>query len=506
MKKKPFYGEADGKATHCATCARSATDGVKRRDIKSKMCVICLKTQPSYGEADGKATHCATCARAATDGVKRRDVKCKMCVICLKTRPCYGEADGKATHCAACVRTATDGVARQNVVSKTCVICDKTRPSYGEADGRATHCATCARTATDKIKRRDVTHEMCVICEKTRASYGDADGRATHCAKCARTATDGIGRRNVAHGMCVICEKTLPSYGEADGKATHCAPCARFATDGVERRNVTHEMCVICEKTLPSYGEADGKATHCAPCARFATDGVERRNVVNKRCIDCMEAGITTHASCGTTDEPTSRCRPHAEAFWRDHSVPLPNRIASNGKMVTSDRSYSRESIEFLEWFASALNLDVIHKESVRADGSPPREVMILANGKRYAADGFVPAHNLVLEYHGCYWHGCTRCFPSASEREKPREGSRTLALSFQKTLDKESALRAGGFAYVEVWGHEWEDMQADDNAKALFANRARSLLGMATVATKRRARSLLEYTGFSPLAPTVSC
>ena len=43
--------------------------------------------------------------------------------------------------------------------------------------------------------------------------------------------------------------------------------------------------------------------------------------------------------------------------------------------------------------------------------------------GKRmvagHAVDGFCLETNTVFQFHGCYWHGCPKCYPSPAQRQE---------------------------------------------------------------------------------------
>ena len=70
--------------------------------------------------------------------------------------------------------------------------------------------------------------------------------------------------------------------------------------------------------------------------------------------------------------------------------------------------------------------------------------------------DGYNHEKNLVLQYHGCYWHGCPKCYP---DRDKIIErGDRTREDLFQATKRRTAYLRKAGYRVIECWACEVGD------------------------------------------------
>ena len=75
--------------------------------------------------------------------------------------------------------------------------------------------------------------------------------------------------------------------------------------------------------------------------------------------------------------------------------------------------------------------------------------------GKR-PVDGYVHKEKLVLQYHGCYWHGCPKCY---HDRDKIIErGDRTREDLFQATKRRTAYLRKEGYRVIECWAGEGGD------------------------------------------------
>jgi hypothetical protein len=50
----------------------------------------------------------------------------------------------------------------------------------------------------------------------------------------------------------------------------------------------------------------------------------------------------------------------------------------------------------------------------------------------------------IVKEYYGCYWHGCTKCFPKSTDK-------------FNKTMERENIIKMNGYKVESIWGCEWK-------------------------------------------------
>ncbi|KAK7580532.1 hypothetical protein V9T40_001161 [Parthenolecanium corni] len=68
--------------------------------------------------------------------------------------------------------------------------------------------------------------------------------------------------------------------------------------------------------------------------------------------------------------------------------------------------------------------------------------------------DGYDPVIRVIYQFHGCYWHGCPRCFEDASINKPKKDTMLNLRLRTQhRTLD----LRNAGYTVIEMWGCDWK-------------------------------------------------
>ena len=85
-----------------------------------------------------------------------------------------------------------------------------------------------------------------------------------------------------------------------------------------------------------------------------------------------------------------------------------------------------------------------------------------LGNGGEYhvprtpfTVDGFHPETNTVYEFHGCFWHGCPKCYPVHDENHL-RLHDRTMNDVYQKSQNKMTCIRAKGSNVIKMWECKW--------------------------------------------------
>ena len=104
----------------------------------------------------------------------------------------------------------------------------------------------------------------------------------------------------------------------------------------------------------------------------------------------------------------------------------------------------SKESIQWLEYVAKHWKIPIHHAMSGHG-------------GERWIekrpVDGYNHENKIVFQYHGCYWHGCPKCY---HDRDKIIErGDRTREDLFQATKRRTAYLRKAGYRVIECWACE---------------------------------------------------
>ena len=107
-------------------------------------------------------------------------------------------------------------------------------------------------------------------------------------------------------------------------------------------------------------------------------------------------------------------------------------------------KQYSEQQIEWLNFLQKYYGISVQHACN---DG----EYRIPET--RYYADGFCRDTNTIYEYHGDYWHGNPRIFPSNDFNKTTKC---TYGELYDNTYKRESEIRGLGYNLVVIWESDW--------------------------------------------------
>ena len=116
----------------------------------------------------------------------------------------------------------------------------------------------------------------------------------------------------------------------------------------------------------------------------------------------------------------------------------------------------SKESIQWLEYVAKRWKIPIHHAMSGHG-------------GERWIekspVDGYNHEKKLVLQYHGCYWHGCPKCH---QDRDTiiDQEKNKTREALYQATKRRTAHLRKVGYKVIECWACEVGDNYVEDPPK----------------------------------------
>ncbi|KAK3723304.1 hypothetical protein QZH41_008116, partial [Actinostola sp. cb2023] len=128
--------------------------------------------------------------------------------------------------------------------------------------------------------------------------------------------------------------------------------------------------------------------------------------------------------------------------------------------------------------------------------------------------DGYDPKTRTVYQFHGCFWHACPLCFTNAQMfHPKLRQKMGDIR---NATEQRTRRMREWGFKVVEMWEHEWDGMQGDDDNNTFPQwmkhreplNPREGLFGGRTNALKLHFKcpegSRVDYVDFTSLYPSV--
>src|SRR5262249_40181392 len=79
----------------------------------------------------------------------------------------------------------------------------------------------------------------------------------------------------------------------------------------------------------------------------------------------------------------------------------------------TPVETYSIKAIKWLTYLSRSNNIDIKHA----CNGG---EFSVTSqNGKKYKVDGYHDESQTVYQFHGCYFHGCSKCYDEFTINEK---------------------------------------------------------------------------------------
>ena len=84
-------------------------------------------------------------------------------------------------------------------------------------------------------------------------------------------------------------------------------------------------------------------------------------------------------------------------------------------------------------------------------------EQKVIAQGEAMFVDGYEEATKTVYEFHGCFYHGCGKCFPNHRYRKHNCHPDRTISEIFEATCKKTEKLRQAGYTVIKKWEHDFE-------------------------------------------------
>ena len=135
-------------------------------------------------------------------------------------------------------------------------------------------------------------------------------------------------------------------------------------------------------------------------------------------------------------------------------------------------------AIKWLEWEARQRGIHIHH---ARCGHGGERKIL----GTR--VDGYHPETKTIFQYHGCFWHGCTQCYPEERSgtvarfdkkgelivREDSQGKPMTRQSAYDLTLIRAKALRESGYRVVEKWEHEtptpWANLPCPEKQTATY-------------------------------------
>ena len=97
-------------------------------------------------------------------------------------------------------------------------------------------------------------------------------------------------------------------------------------------------------------------------------------------------------------------------------------------------------------------------------------EVQVLTPAEMVFVDGFDQEINTIYEFYGCYFHGCSRCFPRNWDVRRNCQKDRTVNEVYYATERKAAMLRQAGYQLIEKWECDFnQDKKTDPRLKSFL-------------------------------------
>jgi len=162
-------------------------------------------------------------------------------------------------------------------------------------------------------------------------------------------------------------------------------------------------------------------------CLRFRALFMDLTGKEGKRGIDPFEKCITIASACSLV---------FRTLFLDQETIGI---IPPHGY-----RAEAKQSLMAYQWLSFLAHSQDIHIQHGRNKGE--KDI------GPYKVDGYYETEQgekVVLEFHGCFWHGCPKCFSRSTINPVT---DTTMQELYDKTQDKMQYLKSLGFVYRSIW------------------------------------------------------
>ena len=88
-----------------------------------------------------------------------------------------------------------------------------------------------------------------------------------------------------------------------------------------------------------------------------------------------------------------------------------------------------------------------------------------------FKVDGFCEETKEIFEFHGCFYHGCTKCFLHGRDEPLYDDKSTTMNLRYSSTVEKTAHLRSQGYTVNEKWECEFKNLLSAEERQEIKKN-----------------------------------
>lgn len=215
----------------------------------------------------------------------------------------------------------------------------------------------------------------------------------------------------------------------------------RYLYTNVSYTNIDTPVEIICREhgafRQTPYKHAQGQG--CPLCGKMFVRSLNQKNM--KTASNFVRDALSVHGNrwnyelveyTGAHQHVTIVCQKHG------HFIQTPrNHLNGNGcpRCSTPYRS-SRRCDAWLD----SLSIDLV------------REYRVPEN-RKLVADGYARDTHTVYLFHGDYWHGNPKRYPSSSVNS---HNKKTFGSLYEKTLTAEQSYRDLGYGLVTIWESDW--------------------------------------------------
>lgn len=121
----------------------------------------------------------------------------------------------------------------------------------------------------------------------------------------------------------------------------------------------------------------------------------------------------------------------------------------------------SRKAVAWLVWREREIGREIRHAARER-EYRPPHGLP--------AVDGYYEVsenERYVLQFHGCFWHGCPRCYRVNRDREL--KFGDTMDERYERTVAISKRIRSRGYRLTEIWECQFDRLVANNEEMAAY-------------------------------------
>lgn len=175
---------------------------------------------------------------------------------------------------------------------------------------------------------------------------------------------------------------------------------------------------------------------------KYCTDDV---TILRRACMIFRDMFMTSGRVCPFDESTTiaSACfRIYRKNFLKDNTIGI---IPAGGYRWAHNQS--KKAIAWLVWLEHSLGHPIMHASRGR-EFKLPQNLLV---------DGYyeVNGESHVLQFHGCYWHGCSRCY--TMNRDRKQSDGTTMHERLEKTTAISNRIRSGSHFLEEIWECEYD-------------------------------------------------